>query len=98
MNKTDLSDNKIQIDYFESKQSVVQDDHSDNNDYDSQNSSNDKDNSENGSHSELDSSQQLEDLKLNKIVDHEDQVILTKKLNNSTSVSVTGLTSIVTFL
>ena len=88
MNKTDSSDNKIQIDHFDSNQSVVLDDHSNNNDDDSQTPSNDKDNSEDGSHGELDSSQQLKDLKSNKIVNHEDQVILTKKSNNSTSVSM----------
>ena len=32
MNKTDPSDNKIQIDHFNSDQSVVRDDHSNNND------------------------------------------------------------------
>ena len=99
MNKTNSSDNKIQINHFNSNQSVVWDDHSNNNDDDSQTSSNDKDNSaEDGSHSELDSSQQLKDLKSNKIVDHEDQVMLTKESNNSTSVSMTGLTSTSTFL
>ena len=56
------------------------------------------DNSEDKSHGESDSLQQLKDLKSNKIVDHEDQVILTKESYNSTSVSVTGLTSTGTFL
>ena len=92
------SDNKIQINHFNIKQAIVWDDHSNNNEYGSQTPSNDKDNSENGSHGELDSSQQLGDLKSNKIVNHEDQVIMTKESYNYTSVSVTGLTSTGTFL
>ena len=40
----------------------------------------------------MDSSQQLEDLKSNKIINHEDPIILTKEPYNSTSVSVTRLT------
>ena len=98
MNKTDSSDNKIQISHFNIEQSVVQDDHSNNNKYDSQTPSNDRDNSKDGSHGELDSSQQLKDLKSNKIINHEDQDILTKELNSSTSVSVAGLTSTGTFM
>ena len=35
----------------------------------------------------------MKDLKSNKIADHKDQVILTKELYNSTSVSKTGLSS-----
>ena len=93
MNRTDTSDNKIQINQFDIKRSLVQDDHSNNNKYDSQTPSINKDNCEKGSHEELDSSQHLEHLKSNKIVDHEDQVILTKKTYNSTSASVTGSSS-----
>ena len=98
MNKTDSSDNKIQINHFDSDHSIVRDDHPNNNNDESQTPSNDKDNSEDGGHGKLDSSQQLKDLKSNKIVNHEDQVILTKESNNSTRVSVTGLTSTSTFL
>ena len=72
MNKTDSSDNKIQINHFHSNQSIVWDDHSNINDYDSQNPSNDKDISKDESHGELDSLQQLKDLESNKIVNHED--------------------------
>ena len=71
MNKTDSSDNKIRIDHFDSNQSIVRDDHSNNNDDDSQTPSNDKDNSEDGSHHELDNSQHLDDLKSDMIIDHE---------------------------
>ena len=78
MNKTYSSENKMQINHFDSNQSVVWDDHSNNNDCDSQTPNNDKNNSQDGSHGELDSSQQLKNLKLNKIVDHEDQDILTR--------------------
>ena len=58
----------------------------------------DKDSSVDKNHGKSDKSQQLKDLKLNKIVDHEDQVILTQESYNSTSVSMTGLTSINTSL
>ena len=68
MNKIDSSDNKIEIDHFDSNQSVVPDDHFNNNDNDSQNPYNDMDDSEDGSHGELYSLQQLKDLKSNKIV------------------------------
>ena len=44
MNRTDSSDNKIRIDHFDIKQSVVQNDHSINNEYDSQTPSNNKEN------------------------------------------------------
>ena len=78
LNNTDSSNNKIRIDHFDTEPSVVRDDHHNNNKYDSQTPSNNKDNSEDGNHDELDSSQHLEDLKSNKIVNHEDQDILTK--------------------
>ena len=98
MNKTDSSDNNIQINHCNSKQRVVWDDHSNNKDDDSQTPSNNKDNSEDGGHDELDNSQHPDDLKSYRIVNHEDQVILTQESYNSTSVSVTRLTNIDTFL
>ena len=55
MNKTYSYDNKIQSDHFNIKQSVVQDDHSNNNEYVSQTQSINKDNSKDRSHSKLDS-------------------------------------------
>ena len=97
-NKTDSSDNKIQIDHFDIKQSVVQDDYSNNNKCDSQIPNNNKDNSEDGDIDKLDNSQHLDDLKSDKIVDQEDQVIMTKKSYNSTSISMNGLTNINTSL
>ena len=101
MNKTDSSDNKIKINHFDSNQSIVWDDHSNNNDDNSQTQSNDKDNSEDKSHGELDSPQQLKDLKSNKIVDQENQILIYVESGNSTSVSTnnhTGLTSTSTLI
>ena len=92
--KTDSSDKKIRIDHFDIEQSVVRDDYSNNSKYGSQIANNNKDNSEDGDTDELDNSQHLDDLKSDKIVDHEDQVILTKVSYNSTSVSMNGLTNI----
>ena len=59
INKTDSSDNKIQVNYFDSDHSIVRDDHSNNNneDKDGRTHNNDKDNSEDESYDELDSSQ-----------------------------------------
>ena len=54
-------------------------DFSNNNKYESQTPNNNKNNSEDEDTDELDDSQHLDDLMLNKIVDHEDQVILTKE-------------------
>ena len=71
MNKTDSFNNKIQIDHFDSDQSIVRDDYSNNNDNDSQTPNNGRNNSKDWSHGELNSSQQLKDLKLNKVVDQE---------------------------
>ena len=98
MNIIDSSDNKIQINHFNRDQSTVLNNHSNNNDCDSQTPNNDKNNSQDGSHGELDISQHLKDLKSNKIVDYEDQFILTEESYTHTSVSMTGLTSTGTFL
>ena len=61
---------------------------------------NDKDNSEDESYDELDSSQQLNGMKWNKIDDQENQNLLTVESSKSTSVSMkhTGTTSTSTFL
>ena len=91
-------DNKIQIDHFNIEQYILRDDHFNNNKYDSQTPSNNENNSQDGSHGELDISQHLKDLKSNKIVDYEDQFILTEESYTHTSVSMTGLTSTGTFL
>ena len=98
MNNTDSSDNKIRIDHFDIKQSIVWQNHFNYNKYDSQTPSNNKDNSEDGNHHGLDNSQYLDGLKLDKTVNHEDQVILIKGSYNSISVSVTGLTNVDTYI
>ena len=62
MNKTNSSDNKIQINHFDSNQSIVRNDYSYNNDDNSQTPSNYNVNSGDKSHGELDSSQQIKDM------------------------------------
>ena len=68
MNKTDSLNIKIQINHFDSGQSMVWDNHYYNNDNGCQTLNNDMDNSEDGSHGELDNPQQLKNYKSNKIV------------------------------
>ena len=65
-------------------------DYFDNNEYESQTPNKNKNNFEDGNTDELDNSQHLDDLMLDKIVDHEDKVILTKESYNSTIVSMNG--------
>ena len=67
MNKINSSDTKIQVNHFDSNQSIAWDDHSNNDNDDSKTQNSDIDNFEGGSHGKSDSSQQLKDLKLNKI-------------------------------
>ena len=55
-NTTDSSDSKIQINHFDIKQFVEQDNHSNNKEYNSQTPNNDKDNSEDEDANELDNS------------------------------------------
>ena len=93
INETDSSNNKIQVNHFDSNHSLVQDDHSNNNKDDGQTPRNDKDNSEDESHGELDSSPQLIHMKLNNIVDQENRIILYMGSSSSTSVSTTELTN-----
>ena len=57
-----------------------------------------KDNSDNESHGKLESSPQIIDMKLNKIVNQENQILLHMGSSNSTSVSATELTSTSTCL
>ena len=94
MNRTKSSNNKIQVDHFNIKQSTVQMDYSNNNEYESLTSNSNKDDSEDEDSDELGNSQHLDDLTLDTIVDHEDQAILTKESYNSTSVYVNGSTNI----
>ena len=56
INEMDSSNNKIQVDHVNSEDSIVQDEHCNNNKDQGQTRSKDKDNSEGGSHGELDSS------------------------------------------
>ena len=56
MNKTDSSDNKIQVNHFDSNHSIVRDDHSNNNEDDGHTHSIDKDYSEDESYDEFDGS------------------------------------------
>ena len=91
-----LSNNKIQVDHVNNEDSTIKDNHSNNNKDDSQPQFNDKDSSMDKSHGELDSPQQLNNLKLDKIVNQENQILLSEESSNSTIVSVntyTGLTS-----
>ena len=100
ISETDLSDNKVQVNHFDSNHSIVQDDHSNNNNDDGRIHSNDKDDSEDESYDELDSSKQLNGMESNRIVDQGNQNLLTVESSKSTSVSVkyTGTTSTGTFL
>ena len=93
INKTDSSNNKIQVDYFNSNHYVVQDNHLNNNKDDGQTPRKDKDNSKDDNHDELDSSPQLIDMKSNKIINQENQIPLHMESSNSTSGSTTELTS-----
>ena len=95
-NKMDSSNKKIQVDIVNSEDSIVQGDHSNNNKDDGQTQFKDKDSSIDKSHCKSDSSQQLKDLTSNKIVNQENQIILSKEQNNFTIISVnthTRLTS-----
>ena len=96
INETDSSNNKIQGDHINNEDSIVQDDHSNNNKDDGRTQFKDNDSSVDKSHGELDSSKQLRDLKSNKIVNQENQILLSKESSNSTIASAnthTGLTS-----
>ena len=84
----------MQVDHFDIKQSMVQMNYPNNNKCKSQTLNNNKDYSEVDDTDGLGNSQHLDDLMLDKIVDHEDQVILTKKSYRSTSVSMNESTNI----
>ena len=75
MNKNCSSNNKILVDHFDIEQSIVWEDYSNNNEYykyEIQTPNNNNDNSEDGDTDELDTSQHLNDLISDKIVNHED--------------------------
>ena len=79
MNRTESSNNKNQVDHSNAEQSTIRVNYFNNNEYESRSSNNDKNESEDGDTDELDYSQYLDDLMLNKIIDREDPVILTKE-------------------
>ena len=68
INKTDSSNNKIQVDHVNSEDSIVQNDHSNNNKDEGQTQSKDGDNYVDKSHGKLNSSHQLYNMESNKIV------------------------------
>ena len=100
INETNLSNNKIQVDHFDSDHSIIRDDHFNNNNDKGRTHFNNEDDSEDESYDELDSSQQLNGMESNKIVDQENQILLTVGSSNSTSVSLkhTGTSTLSTFL
>ena len=67
-NETESYDNKNQTNRFDSNHSIIQDDHSNNNNDYGRIHSNDKDDSEHESYDELDCSQQLNGMELYKII------------------------------
>ena len=93
-NRTESSYNKIQVNHFDVKQSIVRMDYSDKNKYKNQILNNNKDDSEDGDTDESVNSQHLDNLMSDKIVDHEDQIMLTKESYESTRVSMNESTNI----
>ena len=71
-NKTESSNNKIQVDHFDVKHSIVWMDYSNNNEYKNRSLNNNEDDSENEDTDESGNSQYLDNLMSDKIVDHED--------------------------
>ena len=60
-NRTELSNNKIQVNHFDIRQSIVQMNYHNNNEYKIQTPNNNKDDSEDGNTDELGNSQHLDD-------------------------------------
>ena len=98
--ETESYDNKNQTNRFGANHPIVQDDHSNNNNDYVCIHPNDKDDCEDKSYDELDCSQQLFGMRSNKIIEQENQNLLTMGSNNSPSVSVkhNGKTCTSTFL
>ena len=90
ISEVDLFNIKIQINYFDSDHFILQDDHSDKYSDDIWTHFNNENNFEDENYDELDNPQQLNDMKVNTITNQEDQIILAKGSNKSTSVSATG--------
>ena len=93
MSRTESSNSKNQVDHFNIEQSTVRVDYSNNKEYESRTANNNKDESEDEDTDELGNSRHLDDLMSDKIVDHDNPVVLTGKSYNSTSVSVNGSTN-----
>ena len=97
-NKEGLFNNKVQTNHLNSNHFTLQGVHFDNGEGGSRTQFNNENSSKDESYDALDSSQQLNDMEFNKIINQENQVLLIKRSNNSTSVSTTGLTSTSTSL
>ena len=101
INETDSFTNKIKINHFDRDNFTAQDNHSDNHKDDSQTWCNDMDNFEDQSNDDLDSSQQLDGMELNTMVQQENRILLTMESSKSMSISVTkhtGITSTSMFI
>ena len=92
--RTESSNNKIQVDHLYIKQSIVQMDYPNNKECKSRTLNKNKDDSKDGDTDELGNSQHRDDFILDKIVYHEDQIILAKEPYKSTSVSMNESTNI----
>ena len=86
-NTTNSSNNKIQVDHVNSEDSIVQDDHFNNNKDDGQTQFKDKNSSVNKSHGKSD----LKYLKSNKIVDQENKILLSEESSDYAIVSANSL-------
>ena len=101
INETDLLTTKIQNNQFDSDRVTTQDDHFDDTKDEGHTQSNNMYNSKDESYDELDSSQQLDCMELDKMLNQENQILLTMGSSKSMSISVikpTGMTSTSTFL
>ena len=77
VNKTNSSNNKIHVDHFDNNYFIVPDNHSNIGNNKGCTHFNDENNSKDESYDELDSSQQLNGMESNKIVEQENQTLLT---------------------
>ena len=93
-NRTESSNNKIQVDYFDVKHPIIRMEDYNNNEYKSRTPNSNKDDSEDGDTDELGNTQHLNDLMSDKIVDHEDQVMVTEESYKYAGVSMNESTNI----
>ena len=94
INRTESSNNKIQVDHFDVEHSIVCMGYSTNKKYKSRTPNNNKDDSSDKDTNGLGNSQHLDNLMSDKIVYHGDQVMLTKESYKSTNVSMNESTNI----